>query len=217
MNNSYYCYSSYYCWNSVSKSLSLSLLLSQVSFEVFLAAYVVTGTYRGDVDPLPNTDSCRQCFYNFFLDLRGDKITTELNGFLRAYNLTMRYVRALKMIENVIEGILDLPLTDQCQSALMKMTYCSQCAGYNGNLLPCKGLCMNTLRGCLVDFADLVEPIQEASNALIELNRVLKYLYDPWIQMTRLNPHFIRTATDTQQGFTAIKENVSSVGVCIII
>ena len=200
-------------------SLSLSLSLShththtQVSFEVFLAAYVVTSSFTGSNRPLPNTDAFRHCFYNFFLDLRGDDISTRLHGFLRAYNLTMRYVRALKMIENVIEGVLDLPLTDQCQSALTKMTYCSQCAGYNGDLLPCHGLCMNSLRGCLVDFADLVEPIREMTEALVELNRVLDNVYNPWDQMTLLNSHFIRTAVDTQRGFANIQTNVSCVNV----
>ena len=170
---------------------------------------MVTSNFLGNTDSLPNTDSFRQCFYNFFLDLRGEKIATELHGFLRAYNLTMRYTRALKMIENVIEGVLDLPLTEQCQGALMKMTYCSQCAGYNGNLLPCQGLCMNTLRGCLVDFADLVEPIQELTNALVELNRVMEHEHNPWDQLTTLNPYFIRTATDTQRDFSTIRQNVS--------
>ena len=199
----------------LSPSLSLPLPpspplpLSQVSLELFLASYVATSDALGDSDPLPNTKSFRQCFYNFFIDLRGERITTELNGFLRAYNLTMRYVRALKMIENVIEGILDLPLTDQCQSALMKMTYCSQCAGYNGDFLPCQGLCMNTLRGCLVDFADLVGPFQATSSALVEMNRILES-YNPWDQITTLNPYFIRMATDTQRDFTNIRNNVSS-------
>ena len=115
------------------------------------------------------------------------------------------------MIENVIEGILDLPLTDQCQGALMKMTYCSQCAGYNGDLLPCQGLCMNSLRGCLVDFADLVEPIHETTEALIELNRVLNNVYNPWDQVTILNSYFLRIVTNTQRDFTSIKNDVSSV------
>ena len=165
---------------------------------------------NGYPDTLPNTHEFRQCMYDFFIDLRGEKIFIELNGFLRAYNLTMRYVRALKMIENVIEGILDLPLTEQCQSALMKMTYCSQCAGYNGQLLPCQGLCMNTLRGCLVDYVDLIEPIQETSKALVELNRVMERDFNPWNRITILNSYFSRTATETQRDIVNIRQNVSS-------
>ena len=122
----------------------------------------------------------------------------------------MRYVRALKMIENVIEGVLDLTLTEQCQSALMKMTYCSLCAGYNGQLLPCQSLCMNTLRGCLVDYIDLIKPIQETSNALIKLNWVMKHDFNPWNRITILNSYFSRTATEIQGDIVDISQNVSS-------
>ena len=207
---------------SLSFSLSLSLSLSththtQISFEVFLAGYSATSKANGYPDDLPNTHEFRQCMYDFFIDLRGEKIFIGLNGFLRAYNLTMRYVRGLKMIEEVIEGILDLPLTEQCQSALMKMTYCSQCAGYKDELLPCQGLCMNTLRGCFVDYVDLIKPIQEMSNALAELNKVIERNFNPWNQITLLNSYFSRTATETQGDIVTIRQDVSSwfVSVCV--
>ena len=113
------------------------------------------------------------------------------------------------MVENIIEGILDLPLTDQCQSAVMKMTHCAHCAGYNGELLPCQGLCMNSMRGCLVDFPDLVEPIQEFTDAMVNLNNVLEQRYNPWDQITLLNSYFFSIVTDTRDNIVDIKNNVS--------
>ena len=180
---------------------------------MFLAAYVVTSQIQG-VGSLPDTEAFRSCFFNYFLELRGEKIYNKLNGFLRAYNLTMRYMRALKMVERVIEGIFELPLTKQCESALMKMTYCSQCAGYNGDLLPCKGLCLNILRGCLVDFADLVEPIREFTTAIVNLKNQLNHPFNPWDQITLLNSYFFITVTETQQSFNDIRESVSCLAVC---
>ena len=179
-----------------------------MSFELFLAAYVVTSSVNGANNALPNTDAFRSCFYDYFLDLRGDAVYNQLNGLLRAYNLTMRFTRALKMVERVVEGILDLPLTEQCQNALMKMTYCSQCAGYSGSLQPCQGLCMNSLRGCLLDFADLVEPIKKVTEALVNMNRVLE-IHNPWVQITLLNPYFLTTVTETRVNYVDIRDGVS--------
>lgn len=175
---------------------------------MFLAAYVVTTESFGIGSSLPDTEAFRSCFFNFFLNLRGEKVYNKLNGLLRAYNLTMRYVRALKMVERVIEGVLDLPLSTQCESALMKMTYCSQCAGYNGAVLPCKGLCLNILRGCLVDLAELVEPVREFTTAIVNLKNQLNHPYNPWDQITLLNSYFFTTVTETQQSINDIKENV---------
>lgn len=112
------------------------------------------------------------------------------------------------MLENVIEGVLDLPLSDQCQSAIMKMTHCSQCAGYSSSLLPCQGLCLNSLRGCLIDLADLVGPVRDFTAALVRLKDNLDSRYDPWVQITLLNPHFLGIVTGTQRDFQDINENV---------
>ena len=122
------------------------------------------------------------------------------------------------MVEKVIEGILDLPLTEQCQNALMKMTYCSQCAGYDSvELLPCQGLCLNSLRGCLVDFADLEGPIREFTDALTNLNSHLTEPYSPWVQITQLDPYFFGIVTATQTDYATINENVCCVCVCVCV
>ena len=189
---------------------SPSLLSVQVSYEMFVAAYVVSDSLSTSPSVLPNTEAFRACFFDYFVELQGDAVLTKLNGFLRTYNRTMRYIRALKMIDMVIEGILDLPLTHQCQDALMKMTYCSQCAGYNGDLLPCKGLCLNSLRGCLIDFADLVVPVREASEALVRLKKELSSTTssNQWDQITVLSPYFFEIVGTTRDAFTEIKQTV---------
>ncbi|XP_050309535.1 division abnormally delayed protein [Anthonomus grandis grandis] len=39
--------------------------------------------------------------------------------------------------------------SSECQSALLKMTYCPKCLGLTKNSKPCEGLCLNVLRGCI--------------------------------------------------------------------
>ena len=141
----------------------------------------------------------RLCFTNLFLELKGDSVYSHLHGFLRAFNLTLRYTRALKMLETVVEGVLDLNLTVQCRNSLMKMTHCSQCAGYSVDLLLCQGLCLNSLRGCLIDLVDLIEPLRNFTDAIVELNRQLDDFYKPWDQITLLSPYFLTIVTEMQR------------------
>ena len=102
------------------------------------------------------------------------------------------------MMDMVIEGVLDLPLTSQCQDALAKMSYCSQCAGYSSDISPCKSLCVNTMRGCLVDLINLVPPFREATVALVRVKNLLEYRYNIWDQIALLNSYFFTTVTQAQ-------------------
>ena len=160
-----------------------------MSFEVFYAGYHVSAQVNG-VLPSSDLESLRSCLFDYFLETRGVSVANRLHVFLRAYSRLMRYVRALKLMDVVIEGVLDLPLTKQCQDALTKMTHCSQCAGYTADLLPCQGLCHNNLRGCLVDISDLVKPIREFTDAMVTMNNQLNISYNPWDQITLLRSYF---------------------------
>ncbi|XP_047105732.1 division abnormally delayed protein-like [Schistocerca piceifrons] len=41
----------------------------------------------------------------------------------------------------------------RCQSALLRMSYCSRCSGLSAQAKPCSGLCLNVVRGCLTQHA----------------------------------------------------------------
>lgn len=45
------------------------------------------------------------------------------------------------------------PAQAQCHAALLRMSYCSRCAGLRRVAKPCAGLCLNVLRGCLTQHA----------------------------------------------------------------
>ena len=129
---------------------------------------------------------------------RGTQVQNWLNGFQRAYTHSLRYFRALRVMDRVVDAVLALGLSKQCQTSLMRMTRCSQCAGVSA--LPCNRLCLNTLRGCLVDLGDLVEPIREFSQALIRMEEQARS-YSLYSQITLLSSYFFQTVSDTRTDF----------------
>ena len=119
----------------------------------------------------------------------------------------MRYFRALKAMERVVDGVLSQPgLSEECQVSLMRMTDCARCAGFSDSAQSCNGLCLNTMRGCLLDLGDLVAPMQEFSEALVMLkNRVLTF--SPFVQITLLQSHiFSFISSNNGLFFTIITE-----------
>ena len=47
-----------------------------------------------------------------------------------------------------------VPLSQECERALMKLSYCPQCRGMAA-AKPCRVYCLNVLKGCLANQADL--------------------------------------------------------------
>lgn len=135
-------------------------------FEIFLATYLAI---PGTPTP-PESAEVRDCFYNYFLRLNGQVVGEWLSGFERSLAKTMHYFRALHAANMVTKKALNHVVTEQCQLSLMKMEDCALCAGYSAVFSPsCNGLCLNILRGCLLDLSDLVEPILSFSQVFVAM------------------------------------------------
>ena len=133
-------------------------------FEVYLATYLAVPS----TVPLSNSPQIRDCFYKHFMDNVGDLLESWLIGFQRAFIKTMHYLRALRAANLVIKNTQKIVMTEQCKLSLMKMDDCALCAGYQA-ISSCNGLCLNILRGCLLDLSDLVEPITSFSQVLVAM------------------------------------------------
>ena len=157
---------------------------------------------------IDNTEEFRQCFYDIFLETKGEELEIWLNGFQRAYNGTLRYFRALRVVDRVVNAVLGLDLTDQCKNSLMRMTHCAHCASFPSSTLTCPGLCLNTLRGCLLDLGDLAEPVRDFSQALVAMEdkAMENNVYD---QITLLSSHFFELVLGSSNEFITIREEVS--------
>lgn len=113
----------------------------------------------------------------------------------------MRYFRALRVMEKVVDGVMSRQnLTEQCKVSLMRMTECARCAGLTSSAKSCQGMCLNTLRGCLLDLGDLVEPMQVFSQALVGMkNRVL--VFNPFNQITLVQSYVFQLISSSGANF----------------
>lgn len=146
-------------------------------FEVYVSSYLATpGSTR-----LPESAEAKDCFYNYFIESKGLVVEDWFKGFNRAFMKTMHYFRALRASSMVIEKAVEHVMSGQCKLSLMKMDDCALCAGYSAtSLTSCNGLCLNILRGCLLDLSDLVEPITSFSQVLMAMkDHILEFsVYD---------------------------------------
>lgn len=95
-------------------------------------------------------------------DDKTSKISKALNT---AISSVRSFMRAFRQGVDVIDSVQRFALSRNCAGALMRMTYCSECATYT-EVKPCTGLCLNVMRGCLVEVRGLDHFYSEFINAL---------------------------------------------------
>ena len=140
-------------------------------FDIYIAAYLVVP----DNPSLPDSADVRDCFYNYFINGYSENIDIWFGRFQEEFNEAMHYLRAIRAVELVVEGVLNYEVTEQCKISLMKLESCASCAGYeSSSMSSCNGLCLNILRGCLLDLSDLVQPIKSFSQVLITMKDHIK-------------------------------------------
>ena len=148
----------------------------------------------------------RKCFERIILERKGVEIQNYLFSFQRLYGHTLRYFRALRAVDRVVEAVRDYRLSDECKKSLLRMTHCDSCAGYSLHSRPCNGLCLNTARGCLIDFGDLVKPIQDFSRALI----AMKNSVDVQLSFSQLPQSIFAFISSVSDEFFPILSEVST-------
>ncbi|CAH1781256.1 unnamed protein product [Owenia fusiformis] len=95
------------------------------------------------------------------------------------------FLEALNLGVEAINTTDHLPLTGECSVALTRLRYCGHCEGHMG-VKPCKGFCMNVMRGCMIELAkldihwsryvDAVEKITEHMQGVFNIQDVLDLL-----------------------------------------
>ena len=158
-------------------------MLLNLSFSAFLG--------HPDTPRILATEEFHQCFNTIILERSADQFQIWVRGFQRAYDKSLRYFRALRVVDRVVNAVLRLRLSSECKKSLLKMSHCAQCAGLPGESKTCIGLCQNTLRGCLLDLGDLVEPIRDFSHALIAM-KDLALAFNVYTQITFLETYIFR-------------------------
>lgn len=80
-----------------------------------------------------------------------DEIAKKLSGGLA---LARSYLEALNIVTETINTTDNLLFEDECKHAVTRMQYCKHCRGFV-DVLPCKGFCLDVMRGCLSKLSEI--------------------------------------------------------------
>ncbi|KAM4728716.1 glypican-1-like [Anableps anableps] len=72
----------------------------------------------------------------------------------RTFVAARAFLQGLYTSREVVGKVLQVPLSQKCVEAIMKMTYCPHCHGMP-TVKPCANYCSNIMKGCLANQADL--------------------------------------------------------------
>ena len=195
----------------VSKNLcDAEMQFQQLYFEVYLTAF--TGALQqsgGDTQPLSDPDF-RSCFYQFFLQVKSEDLLTFYVRFKQRMNLLFRFVVAMETSDAVLRRVLEHNLSPECHDSLLRLTHCADCAGVNNDsVLPCKYLCQNVLRGCVVDVYELGDAYNDLYRTMKDARLTLD-IYDPFSIVELMNVQVINLITEFLNGLsTTLVSDVS--------
>ncbi|KFR10211.1 Glypican-1, partial [Opisthocomus hoazin] len=72
----------------------------------------------------------------------------------RAFIAARSYAQGFLVGSDVVKKVSQVPLSHECTRAIMKLLYCPHCRGM-ASVKPCNNYCLNVVKGCLANQADL--------------------------------------------------------------
>ena len=193
-------------------SCEIGLKFNKLYFEIFLA--VLEGDPSVDTSVYPDTREFKLCMYEYYLERSSEEIHTRFVALTRSFNRTLYYIRALNAAEELLNRVYELEFTPQCKQALAKLTFCAQCGGHSAR--PCAELCLNTLRGCLIDYADLYEPFRRFTLSAIRMKNYLNSNVNPFTHLEQLRTKVFNVIHDTSSDSHNINRNVSPLLILVV-
>ena len=160
-------------------------------YNVYMSVYFYFANTRGQI----NSTQFQQCSYEFFVEIYSQFVNYYYTHLAISLDRLVLYLRALGVSSTVLRSLLSSTPSKPCVSALARISNCSSCLDVPGSVEPCNGLCINVLRGCLVDLAELVGPFQEYVNTLVAFTNNLLQDYNPWKQITLVQSTILRFLT----------------------
>ncbi|MBN3297473.1 glypican-4 [Amia ocellicauda] len=86
----------------------------------------------------------------------------------RAFVAARTFTQGLAMIPEVVSKVSTVNASPSCVRAAMKMMYCPYCSG-QVSLKPCRNYCLNVMKGCLANQADLDTEWNNFLDAMLNL------------------------------------------------
>lgn len=160
-------------------------------------------------DPtLTDRGGCLANLENYFVSTWQNR---TLNNLMQLLNNIRLVSESFEQIKLLVNDIREERWSPECASTLFTIKHCAFCAGYD-NFHPCDGNCLNVLRGCTADMAELNKPVKQLSTLLWKIGQLvhselhpMKLIESTLIDYIRLIHHL------TQSNYTEI------VSICVLL
>uniref|UniRef100_A0A1A8Q9I2 Glypican-1 n=1 Tax=Nothobranchius rachovii TaxID=451742 RepID=A0A1A8Q9I2_9TELE len=86
----------------------------------------------------------------------------------RTFVAARSFIQGLSSIVNVVRIVGQVKLNQVCAKAIMKMTYCARCETMS-SAMPCSNYCINVMKGCLANQADLNTEWTHLGDTMVEV------------------------------------------------
>ncbi|KAM9719569.1 glypican-1b [Menidia menidia] len=86
----------------------------------------------------------------------------------RTFVAARSFIQGLAIGGEVVRKVSQVPLSQECMRAMMRMTYCPHCRGMP-SAKPCSNYCSNVMKGCLANQADLNSEWRNLAEAMVDV------------------------------------------------
>ncbi|XP_051761693.1 glypican-6b isoform X1 [Ctenopharyngodon idella] len=102
------------------------------------------------------TEDYLECISKYMEQLKpfGDVPKKLKSQVTRAFIAARTFVQGLAVGRDVANRVSEVSMSPACVGSFTRMLYCSQCRGLS-TLKPCSGYCLDVMKGCVADQADL--------------------------------------------------------------
>ena len=121
-----------------------------------LVELVVNSTLAEDeeYDIILRDSNATKCAVNVSISLIEHHQTRMMQAMLKHLEDLRLFSQSLSLSHEVMDTIRHYSMSQSCAIAITRMKHCSICGGY-GNFKPCLFKCINTMRGCFADLAEI--------------------------------------------------------------
>ncbi|XP_059399797.1 glypican-1-like [Carassius carassius] len=87
---------------------------------------------------------------------------------VQAFISVRAFVQGLTVAGEIVQKASQVPLSEECSHAIVKLVYCPHCQGL-GSVKPCVNYCKNVMKGCLANQADLDTEWQSLIETMLQV------------------------------------------------
>jgi len=180
------------------RTLDMCALSNEVD-KILFKLYRATIATAGQNELLFRQPSAfQECFYNYFMTNYQRTVKTFYDRFEKSFRRFWYFMRSRKIIRDVANWLIfDSALSRSCQESLLQAMDCARCSGY-AEIKVCRNLCLNTWRGCLVDFKEVGTSFHSMLIALRSLQSQMLTQFNPDHSFISLQSGFINFISNFQ-------------------